>query len=112
MNFQLFFEMLEIMLQLVGFTAIGIARGPVELEGLDDANVVAENQETICYKGGLDDTEEIFIISADRQGADRGCEGDRDVVHVRVAVPHDRDRDALRCITITTSDQATHINKE
>ena len=75
MNFQLFFEMLEIMLQLVGFTAIGIARGPVELEGLDDANVVAENQETICYKGGLDDTDEIFINSADQQRADRGCEG-------------------------------------
>ena len=26
-------------------------------------------------QGGLDVTEEIFIISADRQGADRGCEG-------------------------------------
>ena len=84
-----------------------------------------ENQETICYKGGLDDTDErSFIISADQQGGNRGCEGlltcldqaksrdevakgDRDVVQVRVAVPHDRDRDAVRCITITTSDQTS-----
>ena len=38
---------------------------------------------------------------------DKVAKGDHDVVEVRVAVPHDRDRDALRCITITTSDQAT-----
>ena len=30
-------------------------------------------KETLCYKGGLDDTKEMFINSADRQGADRGC---------------------------------------
>ena len=40
--------------------AVGAARGPVELEDLDCDNVVAENKETLCYKGGLDVTEEIF----------------------------------------------------
>ena len=57
-------------------------------------------------QGSFGVTEVIFI----GESRDEVAKGDRDVVHVRVAVPHDRDRDALRCITIegllTCLDQA------
>ena len=50
-------------------------------------------------QGSFGVTEVIFI----GESRDEVAKGDRDVVHVRVAMPHDRDRD-----TITTSDQANH----
>ena len=37
------FQIKMIVSLLVGFTAVGAARGPVELEDLDWKNVVAEN---------------------------------------------------------------------
>ena len=47
---------------------------------------------------------EVIFIGESRYDAD-----DCDAVHVQVAMPHNRDRDAVRCITITTlgSDQAS-----
>ena len=79
---------------------------------MEGEEVVGRISKRCVTQAVQDDTEDVFINSADRQGADRGCEGDRDVVHVRVAVPHDRDRDALPCITIeglqTCLDQARY----
>ena len=49
-------------------------------------------------QGSFGVTEVIFI------GESRYEVGDRDVVHVQVAMPHNRDRDVVRCITITTSE--------
>ena len=44
---------------------------------------------------------EVIFIGESRYGV-----GDRDAVHVQVAMPHNRDRNVVRCITIITSDQA------
>ena len=49
-------------------------------------------------QGSFGVTEVIFI------GESRYGVGDRDAVHVQVAMPHNRDRDVVRCITITTSE--------
>ena len=42
---------------------------------------------------------EVIFIGESRYEAD-----DCDAVHVQVAMPHNRDRDAVRCITITMSE--------
>ena len=52
---------------------------------------------------------EVIFIGESRYEVAKGSDQakrirDRDVVHVQVAMPHNRDRDAVRCITITTSE--------